>query len=488
MTTVATAARTGLARHTVGWLSLLFFTVSASAPMTVVAGGVPATYAVTGVVGVPLSFLTLGLALWLCSAGYGAMARFVANAGPFYAYLAQGISRAAGVAGGVLALVAYNAIQISLYGLLGATIAVHGGPWWLWAAIAWAVVGVIGILRVSINAKVLAVVLTAEVLMIVVFDVAAFLHPAGGSISTTSLSPGSLFTPGVGGVFALGVAAFIGFESGGAFTEETRNRSVVRRATVTAVLGIAVLYAASSWAMAVTVGADHIIEVARDPAAGLPMGTLAGLLGPAAGQLATVLLITSMGAAMISFHATVARYVFSMSRDGVLPQRWSRIGSGGSGGAPVIGSLLQTIVAGITIAVFAVLGLDPVQVMFTWLSSVAALSVMTLMVAVSIAVIRFFHQRPNLHVSVWDSVFAPLLGGVLLFAALITTMINVSSLLGGVPVPSWLMPAVVAAPVVGGLMWAWWLRAARPDVHRRIGVGWDQQLSTLDHSLGKYLV
>jgi hypothetical protein len=52
------------------------------------------------------------------------MSRYVSNAGAFYAYLAQGLSRAWGVAGSFVALVAYNTINLGLYGLFGA---VFGG-------------------------------------------------------------------------------------------------------------------------------------------------------------------------------------------------------------------------------------------------------------------------------------------------------------------------------------------------------------------------
>ena len=46
---------TGTKRKLRGSGSLLFFTVSASAPMTVLAGGILATYAVSGNTGVPLT-------------------------------------------------------------------------------------------------------------------------------------------------------------------------------------------------------------------------------------------------------------------------------------------------------------------------------------------------------------------------------------------------------------------------------------------------
>src|SRR5689334_14179459 len=112
----------GLDRGSLGTAGMSFFTVSASAPMTVLAGSVVATFAVTGVLAVPLSFLVLAVALWPFTVGYTAMSRHVSHAGVFYSYLAKGLGRVFGVAGGLVALVSYNAIQICLYGLLGASL------------------------------------------------------------------------------------------------------------------------------------------------------------------------------------------------------------------------------------------------------------------------------------------------------------------------------------------------------------------------------
>ena len=80
-----------LRRRRLGVIHIVFFTVAASAPLTVLGGAVTTQYAVTGVTGVPLSFLVLAVALALFSVGYAAMSRHVANAGAFYSDLAHGL-------------------------------------------------------------------------------------------------------------------------------------------------------------------------------------------------------------------------------------------------------------------------------------------------------------------------------------------------------------------------------------------------------------
>src|SRR2546430_3375997 len=248
-------APSGLARKSIGTGSVFFFCVAAAAPLTAVAGGVVATYGATGVVGVPLSFLVLASALAFFTIGYVAMVRYVPHAATFYALLARGLGRAWGMAAGTVALVSYNAIQISLAGLVG--VIIQGflndtGPWWLWALVVWAVVGLLGVLHININARVMTILLILEIGIIVLFDFASFTHAAQG-VTFKPLSPGSLLVNGIGGVFAFGIAAFLGYETGPFYAEEARSHRTVSRASYGALAFIGVVYAVSAWAIAVTV-------------------------------------------------------------------------------------------------------------------------------------------------------------------------------------------------------------------------------------------
>ncbi len=87
-----------LARGRLGIPSVIFFVLSAAAPLTVVAGVVTTGYGVIGVTGIPLAFLLVAAVLALFSVGYVAMSRRVENAGAFYAYVSRGLGRPAGVA------------------------------------------------------------------------------------------------------------------------------------------------------------------------------------------------------------------------------------------------------------------------------------------------------------------------------------------------------------------------------------------------------
>jgi len=126
-----------LRRRRLGVMDIVFFTVSAVAPLSVLGGAVVPTYALSGVTAVPLSFVVIAIPLAIFSVGYAAMSRYVANAGAFYSYLAHGLGRTAAVAGALIALVAYNTLQIGIFGILGPVVAEFVAsatgltlPWW----------------------------------------------------------------------------------------------------------------------------------------------------------------------------------------------------------------------------------------------------------------------------------------------------------------------------------------------------------------------
>jgi len=469
-------APSGLARKSIGTGSLFFFCVGASAPLTAVAGGVVATYGATGVVGVPLSFLVLASALAFFTIGYVAMVRYVPHAATFYALLARGLGRAWGMAAGTVALVSYNAIQISLAGLVG--VIIQGflndtGPWWLWALVVWAVVGLLGVLHININARVMTILLILEIGIIVLFDFASFTHAAQG-VTFKPLSPGSLLVNGIGGVFAFGIAAFLGYETGPFYAEEARSHRTVSRASYGALAFIGVYDAAPA-----------VVKAAQQDTAPIPIEVLQEHYGFAVSKLGSLLLITSIVAAMISVHNSVARYVFAMARERVLPARLGRIRSGSRGGAPIGGSLVQSAIAIVVILAFAVTGADPFKTMFTWLATLAAMGVMLLMFGTSLAVVGFFRRGAGSGESAWQRAWAPAIGAFILAGVFVITMFNLNSLLGTEPgsLLTWIPLGVLVAALVAGLIWARVLRGSRPEVYRNIGAGEQEPLAVLEHAL-----
>ncbi|MGP0222937.1 APC family permease [Paenarthrobacter sp. NCHU4564] len=463
--------------------AVTFMIIAASAPLTVLAGGVSTTFAVTGVTGVPLSFLILGGILTLFAVGYAAMSRHVTNAGAFYAYIAQGISRPAGVGASLVALMAYNLMQVGIYGLFGFTVSsllsARFGiavPWWIPVVACIAVVGWLGVNRVDLSAKVLGVLVALEFLVVIVYDVIS-LAAAPEGISAATFNPASLFAPGIGAVLSFGIAAFMGFESAAIYGEESKDpKRTVARATFAAVAIIALFYAVSAWAMTVGAGPSAVVDTAAANGPDMVFAFLTAHGGVLLSDIAQLLFVTSLFAALVSFHNAVARYFFSLGRERVIPAALSAVRPNG---APYAGSLAQTAIAVVVTLAFAVGGagsdlgeLYPVLTMFTWLTNSGAMGLVLLMTVVSVAVIGFFRKQPH-GASLWVRMVAPGLGFVLLALVFILIVANFNVLLGqseSTPA-TFILPLVVLLPGVVGVLWALRLRRSQPAVYARIGHG-----------------
>src|SRR5213078_2555691 len=131
-----------------------------------------------------------------------------------------------------------------------------------------------------------------------------------------------------------------------------------------------VLYAVSAWALIVSTGADKVVSTPPQDASATVFVEVTDYWGPVVGDVANVLFLTSIFAALLSFHNGVARYLFALGRERVLPPGLGRTGVGS--GAPVGGSVIQSLLAIVTVTVFAVMHRDPLTELFTWLSYISA--------------------------------------------------------------------------------------------------------------------
>jgi amino acid transporter len=102
-----------LHKNAIGLSHIVFFVVAAAAPLTAVVGATPAAFGMGNGPGVPGTFVLAGGLYLLFSVGFTAMSRFVGSAGAFYTYISQGLGKPIGVAGALIALLAYNAVQIA---------------------------------------------------------------------------------------------------------------------------------------------------------------------------------------------------------------------------------------------------------------------------------------------------------------------------------------------------------------------------------------
>jgi amino acid transporter len=467
-----------LARDKLGVFAVLAFILASIAPMTVAAGVIPTAYAITGLTAIPVAFLAVAVILGLFCPGYVAMSRRIRNAGAFSAFVSAGLGKVSGVAAALLALVAYESFQVATYGALGpaaqAEAAAHLGvhwPWWAWALVFWAVVTALGLARVEIAGRVLAVLTAAEIIVVVAETIAGLSSPAGGHLHLRALSPATLTASGAGAIGVLAVIAglaFVGFEQSPVLAEEAVNpRRTIPTATYAALAAIAIVYAGAAWAMQAHVGPAHVAAAAAAQGPGLLYGLSSSSV---LAQMAPVLFMTSLFAAALAYHNVTWRYMFSLSREGVLPGALCRTSRAS---IPRAASITQSVSALAVIAVFAATRWPAMNGLFFGGGALGGLGVMILLALTCAAVIRYFtHHHPGQE-STWARVTAPALSGLLLTAVIVLAIAHFGTLLGTRPgnPAAWLLPSVFGAAAVAGLGWGLFLRARRPAVYATIGLG-----------------
>lgn len=465
-----------LRKGALGAGAVTFFVISAAAPLVAIAGGAPLGMLLGNGAGMPGAYLITVLILLLFAVGYCALARHVTNAGAFYAFAARGLGGMAGGASSMIALIGYNTMQIGLYGMFGAAaqgLFQQAGinlPWWAYSYIAMASIAVLGYRQVDLSAKVLTLLVAAEYLCVLVLDVAIIAKGGDSGLSAAPFAPSHVFSgaPSIGLVFAF--ACFVGFEATTIYGEEAKDpKRTIPKATYFSVLLIGGFYMLSSWCL---VNAEGLGKLASY-LGGLPDPTrfLFNMADRYVGHwlsvVMSVLFVTSVYAGLLAFHNSVARYFFAMGREGLLPEHFGKTHDKHQ--SPHTGSVAQTIIAGIVVGIFVVTKQDPVLALFSWLTNVGTLGVITLMAIASFAVPAFFVRNPHMSDGIFSSYVAPIGAGILLVIVLYNIVINFALLTGASNVLSYSLTGLILAAAVIGLALALRLRGA--DAARYASIG-----------------
>lgn len=460
--------------------AIIFMVVAAAAPLTVIGGGFPLAALLGNGVGAPAMFAVSGAILLLFAVGLATMSRFVSKPGAFFTYVGYGLGRPSGLAAAWIAILTYVSIQLCVYGfiglMLGDWMADKTGldlPWWTWSLILVAVVAVLGYRHIELSTKVLGVLLIAEVGIVVILAVVILFQGGADGISAESFEPATITSGSPGLALMFCMAGFIGFEATAIFRDEAREpEKTIPRATYGAVLLIAVFYTLTSWAIVQGWGAGFMDAVAADPA-GLVAATGDRYLGSMGAEMINLLLITSLFACILSFHNVITRYAHSMSNAGLLPSQLGTVHE--SHESPHVSSLITSMAGFVSIALFALFGLDPYLEVFTWFSGIATVAIVVLMALTCAAVIAYF-ARNKVEATVWHTTIAPGLGFIGLAVATYILFANFSLLLGDVDAQGaprvgsltiTFLIAMAAFPVFG-LAQAAWLKRSRPAVYETV--------------------
>ena len=461
-----------------GFITLLV--ISAASPMSVVAGGFPIGIMLGNGAGTPALVITALLLLLMFAAGYTAMATCVTSAGGFYAMVARGLGGTAGGVAAMVAILGYVTLQFGLYGILGGVTAEAlqaqfglAAPWWACSLAAMATVAFFGYRQIDFSARVLGCFVVAEYVVVLALDGLILAKGGAGGINAASFTPAAVTggNPFIGLLFCF--AAFIGFEATTIYSEEARNpKRSIPIATYAALLLIGCFYSFSLWCLVLGAGTEQI--VATITALADPTNFVYTLSQKYAGDAFTVVLrgmfIMSIYAGLVSFHNSTARYFFSMGREGLLPAALGTTHPVYK--SPHRASLLQSVLCAVVVAAFAIAGADPVLNLFSWLSNLATVCVLVLMIATAVSVAVYFRRDSHGHGAVRTLVF-PLVSAAGLALVLGLAVANFHVLTGASRALSAGLLLLVPAGALAGWQAARRLRASQPARHARLGQDWN---------------
>jgi len=436
-----------LGKDALGMWMIVFFVVAAAAPLAIMTGSAPLGFRLGGI-GVPGVYVVCGVVLVFFAIGFAAMTEHVVNAGAFYACIGAGLGRQVGAGAALVALYSYSAICIGFFGILGfwmnaATEAVLGwsSPWQLWTYLGIVVIAILGHRSVEAGARLLAVLLTLEIGVLLALTVAVLVQAGPDGFTPAGFAPGALFSRHAGGLYVLGFGAFIGFEATAIYAEEARQpQRTIPRAMYVAIAFLALFYAFVSWTATVGFGVQGLLGISQSDDWAFLMFTAGDrFVGGWFSKMMLVFMITSTFAALIAFHNAVARYFFSLGREGLLPGALARTHSRHL--SPCVGSALQVARCLVVVTAFVAAKADPYLHLLLWTNSSGIVGLVSCMFLAALAVVGFFAKDRRGH-SAFRVIVAPSLSAAGLAFGLYMIIANFD-VLTGVQGPAnvwWLAP------------------------------------------------
>src|SRR4029078_3665595 len=355
------------------------------------------------------------------------------------------------------ALVSYVACEEGVYGLLGpaggAVVELFGGPalpWGLFAALAFAVTTFLGYRNSQLSIRVLAVLLTAEIAIVLVLDAVIVAQGGDHGLSNGIVNPSAMFSGSIGIGLLFALISFVGFEATAIFRDEARTpERTIPRATYAALFLIGVFYALTSWALVSGGGDVDAVSRATDSGSTFLSDTAQRYIGVAGNDIITVLYFTSLYACILSFQNGASRYVFALSQRNVLPESLSYPHT--KHGSPHRASLWISGVVAISIVLAVVFTVEPAAQFYTWFAGATTVGFVVLLIATSLAVLGFFGRDRRGH-SQWRARLARALGLIGLLASLILILANLKDLVGGSTILGWAIVGLLVVAFIAGVV------------------------------------
>jgi amino acid transporter len=438
-----------------GASQLVFFVIAAAAPLGFSVGTIPLAIG-RGSTAYALAIIATAVILAIFSVGYVTMAGHMKRMGGLYEFVNQGLGKSAGTGASFVALLTYAVAGTGAIGVFA--VLAQGSAsdllhihlsWWVWGFAGCVLMGVLGLLNVDLNARVLGFVMVAEISILLIVSIAVTAKGGAHGLTAAPFEPSVLLHGSVGTSFALAVVAFAGFEATVIYSSEVRNRkSSITRATFASLIVMTLIYAFVSWALVAAFGQGSAAHEANTDPVGMFYTMTHTYVGSWLLKVVEVMVVTSWFASIVAFHNATARYLASMGRDRIVPA-W--FGALARNGAPRRASLTHTALTIAAVVLTLALHGDPYNDLFVLGSTPALMGIPGLELAASIAIIVYFARDRQSH-HVVTVFIAPAVAAVLLGAMLWEIIAQLALFTGqGTAVNTMLWGVVAGAFLLGAL-------------------------------------
>ncbi|MFI0983086.1 APC family permease [Streptomyces sp. NPDC021093] len=420
--TGAAGTRTSGLKRSLGFRDLVVYGLLFIAPMAPV--GVFGTLDAKSHGAVALVYLVATVAMAFTAFSYAQMVRVVPQAGSVFAYARTALGEGPGFVAGWMAMLDYLLIPAVAYLFSG--IALHAlmpsVSQWVWTAIAVAVTTALNMWGVRAAARVGFAVLALEIVVLLVFVVAALVVLVRDGAHRDWLSPltgdgsmGSFSMAAVLGAVSVAVLSYLGFDAIASFAEEVTGGSAkVARAVLLCLALVGVLFVVQTYLVAL-LSPVRAAELAADPG---KQGTafydaVDGAVGSWLHDLVAVSKAIGAAFAALAGQAAAGRLLFAMARDRRLPKVLARVDA--KSGVPRVALGFAAVVT-LVAAVWAARRGDGMD----HLVSVVDIGALTAFVLLHASVVSWFAVRREEGAPVWwRHVLAPVIGAVIAVAVIV---------------------------------------------------------------------
>ncbi len=419
-TTAPAAGEEHQLRRSLGFRDLVVYGLLFIAPMAPV--GVFGTLDAKSHGAVALVYIVATVAMAFTAFSYAQMVRVVPQAGSVFAYARVGLGKEAGFVAGWMAMLDYVLIPAVAYLFSGIAMEalVPEVSRWVWTAIAVVVTTLLNLWGVRTAARVGFLVLALEIVVLVVFVVAAIVVLARDGAARDWLSPlsgdgtrGAFALSAVIGAVSVAVLSYLGFDAIATFAEEvTGGAAKVARALLFCLALAGVLFVAQTYLVALLEPVSSAELAARPERQGSAFYDAVDVsVGTWLHDLVAVSKAIGAAFAALAGQAAAGRLLFAMGRDRRLPGALSRTGSG----VPRVALLVSAVITMVA-AVWAARRDDGLDRLVS-IVNVGALTAFTLLHASVVG--WFVVRRSGGPVNWWRHLLVPALGTAITIAVIV---------------------------------------------------------------------